>query len=54
MNRVGREIPEPEKEFVSKKLRDDYEAVPVYLSDDLADKHCENMPQLQKQRPQEI
>ena len=37
---VGREIPEDEKPLVTKRLKDEHNAVPVYLSDDLADKHC--------------
>lgn len=36
---VGREIPDDEKELVVGKLKDEYNAVPVFLSDDLADKH---------------
>lgn len=37
---VGQEIRDSEKDLVTKRLKDEYNAVPVYLSDDLADKHC--------------
>lgn len=40
---VGREIPEDEKPEFTKKLSDEYNAVPVFLSDDLADKHCTSL-----------
>jgi trehalose 6-phosphate synthase len=35
----GREIPEDEVDTLRKKLKDEYNAVPVMLDDDLADKH---------------
>ena len=37
---VGKEIPDNEKDIVKSKLKNEYNAVPVFLSDDLADKHC--------------
>src|SRR5947207_10645925 len=37
---IGREIPESEKTLVSTKLMEEHQSVPVFLSDDLADKHC--------------
>jgi trehalose 6-phosphate synthase len=35
----GIQVPEDEIDFVKKKLKDEYNAVPVFLADDLADKH---------------
>jgi len=35
----GIEVPEAEREFVNAKLKDEYSTVPVYLSDELADRH---------------
>ena len=35
----GLEVPEDEIEGVSKKLRDEYGAHPVFVDDDLADRH---------------
>lgn len=35
----GIEVPEGEMDYLNEKLKDEYNAVPVYLSDDMADKH---------------
>lgn len=35
----GIEVPESEIEYLNDKLKQEYNAVPVFLSDDLADKH---------------
>jgi len=35
----GLEVPDAEEEFVVSKLRDEYSAVPVFFSDELADRH---------------
>lgn len=39
---TGLEIPDDEKPVVEKKLKEQYNAVPVFLSDDLAEKHCKH------------
>ena len=36
----GLEIPENDIERVTRELHEKHDAVPVWLSDDLADKHC--------------
>lgn len=35
----GLEIPEDEIEVVSKRLKDEYNAVPIFIDDELADRH---------------
>jgi trehalose 6-phosphate synthase len=35
----GQEIPPDEIETVNKRLKDEYNAIPVYVEDDLADRH---------------
>lgn len=35
----GLEVPKKEIPTVTKKLKDEYNAIPVFISDDLADKH---------------
>lgn len=35
----GLEVPEDEIDIVTKRLKDEYNAVPVFIADDLADRH---------------
>lgn len=35
----GVDIPENERETVSKRLMDEYSCLPVYVSDEIADRH---------------
>jgi trehalose 6-phosphate synthase len=35
----GLEVPEEERGPVTKRLKDEYNAVPVFIDDELADKH---------------
>lgn len=36
---AGIEVPESEREHVTKRLMDEYSCMPVFVPDDIADKH---------------
>jgi hypothetical protein len=37
------QIPEEDRELVNRRLMDEYDCYPVYLADDLADRHYNGM-----------
>jgi trehalose 6-phosphate synthase len=36
---LGLDVPEAEREHLTKRLVDEYQCYPVYISDEIADKH---------------